>query len=574
MSEQQQQKKERIVYGSLESVLGKRRTNNIDANANDNNNKTQKLSNILQDGISKAKASGHVNIGQRVERETLELDDKTIQQQLDHANALRKIELKNVANNIAVPTDDLAVKEKLKEFGEPICYYGEDKGDRRDRLKNLMAAQIMENGSNAREIRNRLADVSAGNVKHLTSSQQQRKKDERKVDKTFYYPASKELQSARIDIGIYSFQRADKRLLEYKSKMANVEQVEKYAEETYDSIKRLHPAASQIGGTRPVSSCSLTSDNLSMVTGSWDGLCKIWNLETLELECTMRGHKERVIDVASYPTGTSSLKNNGSKISFASSSVDGTAILWPKYDNTIENIKADGNDTGMDIDTTDNTLPALTFVKPLAVLKGHADRLGRIAFHPSGKYLGTTSFDRTWRLWDVETCKELLLQEGHARETYGIAFHPDGSLVCTTSLASHGRLWDIRSGKCIMPLHGHAKPVLSVDFSPNGFYVATGSMDNTIRMWDLRKMRSIYMIPAHNHLISSVRFSPVCGEFLVSSGYDNLIKVWSTRNFQLIKSLIGHEKHVMKIDISNDEKSIYSAGFDRTWKKWVPEEVF
>ena len=80
---------------TLESVLGKRRTNNNDANANDNNNnKTQKLSNILQDGISKAKASGHVNIGQRVERETLELDDKTIQQQLDHANALRKIELK------------------------------------------------------------------------------------------------------------------------------------------------------------------------------------------------------------------------------------------------------------------------------------------------------------------------------------------------------------------------------------------------------------------------------------------------------------------------------------------------
>ena len=33
MSEQQQQKKERIVYGSLESVLGKRRTDNIDANA-------------------------------------------------------------------------------------------------------------------------------------------------------------------------------------------------------------------------------------------------------------------------------------------------------------------------------------------------------------------------------------------------------------------------------------------------------------------------------------------------------------------------------------------------------------
>nr|GMC79929.1 U4/U6 small nuclear ribonucleoprotein PRP4-like protein [Ipomoea batatas] len=34
--------------------------------------------------------------------------------------------------------------------------------------------------------------------------------------------------------------------------------------------------------------------------------------------------------------------------------------------------------------------------------EGHLDRLARIAFHPSGKYLGT-SFDTTRRLWDVET---------------------------------------------------------------------------------------------------------------------------------------------------------------------------
>ena len=41
------------------------------------------------------------------------------------------------------------------------------------------------------------------------------------------------------------------------------------------------------------------------------------------------------------------------------------------------------------------------------------------------------SSDQTWRLWDVETCTELLLQEGHSREVYGIGFQADGALVAT-----------------------------------------------------------------------------------------------------------------------------------------------
>jgi U4/U6 small nuclear ribonucleoprotein PRP4 len=68
---------------------------------------------------------------------------------------------------------------------------------------------------------------------------------------------------------------------------------------------------------------------------------------------------------------------------------------------------------------------------PMATLKGHARRVARINFHPSGKYLGSASFDGTWRLWDVQTAQELLLQEGHSKEVYSIAFQSDGSLVAT-----------------------------------------------------------------------------------------------------------------------------------------------
>jgi U4/U6 small nuclear ribonucleoprotein PRP4 len=69
--------------------------------------------------------------------------------------------------------------------------------------------------------------------------------------------------------------------------------------------------------------------------------------------------------------------------------------------------------------------------EPLATLKGHQDRVCRVAFHSSGDYVASASFDTTWRLWDVNTSKELLLQEGHSKEVYAIEFQEDGALVAS-----------------------------------------------------------------------------------------------------------------------------------------------
>lgn len=68
---------------------------------------------------------------------------------------------------------------------------------------------------------------------------------------------------------------------------------------------------------------------------------------------------------------------------------------------------------------------------PISVMQGHQGRVCRVAFHPSGDYVASASFDTTWRLWDVVTAKELLLQEGHSKEVYSVEFQNDGALVAS-----------------------------------------------------------------------------------------------------------------------------------------------
>lgn len=61
--------------------------------------------------------------------------------------------------------------------------------------------------------------------------------------------------------------------------------------------------------------------------------------------------------------------------------------------------------------------------EPLAEVEGHEPhRVSRIAFHPSGRFLGTCCYDSSWRLWDLEQQAEVLHQEGHARAVHCIRY--------------------------------------------------------------------------------------------------------------------------------------------------------
>ncbi len=315
--------------------------------------------------------------------------------------------------------------------------------------------------------------------------------------------------------------------------------------------------SSEVGDERTVASCSFSPDGSQLATCSWNNFIKVWDVDTLQCVSEIRAHKERISHVTYYPYGNPVI-NYGIKpeeaaentsprtLDLASCAADNTIKLWNLASGT-----------------------------SLATLSGHNDRVCRLAWHPSGRYLGSTSFDMPWMLWDLETGKCILEQEGHYKPVYAIAFQGDGSLVATGGLDSIARLWDLRSGKPIWNMRGHVKQILAVDWAPNGYQVLTGSDDHTLRIWDLRKKSSIYIIPAHTSLISSARYQPKYGNYVVSSSYDKTIKLWSMQDFSLIKILKGHGDKVTHVELSprSSEHSqapalFASTSFDLTWKTW------
>ncbi|CAG5030269.1 unnamed protein product [Parnassius apollo] len=482
----------------------------------------------------------------QISNEYMDLEDEMSK---DKKALLEEFERRRKARQLNVSTDDDEVRRSLRQLGEPVCLFGEGPAERRVRLRDLLSYL----GEDA--IHKKLEEEEA------------RIERDRGREGTWYHEGPPELRDARLWIARYSLPRAKQRLTKAREELKLPGSIRAAAkQESQRKASAMSIYCSQIGDTRPISFCRFSNDSQMLITSSWSGLCKVWSVPECRPLQVLHGHtcnvssatfhpaaalpqhfRDKINDASEGKTGTpEAMETNEDKsevCAMASCAYDGSVHLW--------NFSSD---------------------RPMASLGGHAPaRVARVEFHPSGRFLATTVFDHSWRLWDLETATEVLHQEGHAKPVYSIAFQGDGSLAVTGGMDAFGRVWDLRTGRCVMFLEGHVGPLLAVDCAPQAYQLATAAADHQTKIWDLRRRASIYTIPAHTHLVSDVRYQRSHGHFLVTSSYDKTAKLWSNPAWHPLRTLSGHDNKVMSADISLDNKYIATCSYDRTFKLWAPD---
>eukprot|EP00347_Sterkiella_histriomuscorum_P001058 403373495 len=136
----------------------------------------------------------------------LTLSDSNAEAIRNHENLMKAYELQRKSKNLPIPTNDKEVKLRLREMEQPICLFGEDPGDRRERLRNVITKYYLENGRPPTFFQ-KFVDDQGG------SSQA---KDENDENEMFYTEGTEDLKKARLEIAKYSLPRAQVRLAESK----------------------------------------------------------------------------------------------------------------------------------------------------------------------------------------------------------------------------------------------------------------------------------------------------------------------------------------------------------------------
>jgi WD40 repeat protein len=259
-------------------------------------------------------------------------------------------------------------------------------------------------------------------------------------------------------------------------------------------------------------------------------------------------------------------------------------------------------------------------------LTGHAGEVWSVCFRPDGKCLATASEDRTVKLWDAATGRQLHLPaKAHNAPVTSVCFSPDGKQLASGSANGTVKVWDAATGREPFSIQGHTAKVFSVTFSPDSKRLATASEDKTVKVWNAQTGKELFTIgnptgavccacfshdsallastadgptvkvwdattgnklfdlESNSSKLNSI-FTSVCfsrdGKYLASgsrdaSGFsdpsgppDNSVRVWDLEKRKELLALRGHTAAVNSVCFSADGKRLASAANDRTVKVW------
>ncbi|KAI4305977.1 hypothetical protein L6164_029298 [Bauhinia variegata] len=126
--------------------------------------------------------------------------------------------------------------------------------------------------------------------------------------------------------------------------------------------------------------------------------------------------------------------------------------------------------------------------RTLQILDAHDDEVWFVQFSHNGKYLASSSNDRSAIIWEVGANGALSVKHrlcGHQKPISSVSWSPDDQELLTCGVEETIRRWDVSTGKCLQVYEKTGFGLVSCAWFPNGKYILSGLNDKSICLWEL-----------------------------------------------------------------------------------------
>jgi WD40 repeat protein/MinD-like ATPase involved in chromosome partitioning or flagellar assembly len=201
-------------------------------------------------------------------------------------------------------------------------------------------------------------------------------------------------------------------------------------------------------------------------------------------------------------------------------------------------------------------------------LVGHDDVILRVAWHPRGDLLSTSSVDCTAKVWDVNTGHLLSTLKGHNYGVNRAVWSPTGRFLATCSYDRTLRIWSTNDWKCVRVIDKpHSEDIPSLSWSPCDGFLASGTVDGMIFIWEANSWKLLASIKTKSEAINQICWLRDSTK-IYGACADGSIGVWSVTSGERERRIVAHRADVLDISISPGEDLVASCSFDRSVKIW------
>jgi WD40 repeat protein len=192
-------------------------------------------------------------------------------------------------------------------------------------------------------------------------------------------------------------------------------------------------------------------------------------------------------------------------------------------------------------------------------------------FSPDGRTLATTAGynEKSIRLWDVSSGKEINRLEGHGSFVYGLVFWPDGKTLASAGTDGTIRVWNLGQLTNVPPsrlvaINNCAEAPLAL--LPGNTTLVSGAIDGAVQIWDAgRPEPRISPVELPVRIGGAWRFTPDSQSVLTVAG--GRVARWFGADFQQTEPVLDVGASFSAL-FSEDGQTLAVGSEDGTVRLW------